>query len=163
MTTQKKYHDLVLIDKNNEENDFGKKKLMSVLLLFLVGVGIGGGVISVLSKEGVTQAKPTILPASYDNNSVLLQEITPTVLQPITNAEASSSSGCSIESLGRNPVGQGCSVDGGEGVSISETPANGFMSVTGLSDLTASNKKEIKKTNINTNQDTGITNILDLQ
>jgi hypothetical protein len=165
MTTQKKYRDLVLIDNNIEPNHFSKKKLMSVLLLFLIGVGIGSLIVSVLGKGKIVerpQVKPTISSISADNRSSLQEIASKTSLQSITNTAISSraSSGCSIESLGRNPVGQGCSVDGGGDVSSSEIPANVSTNITTPHHLTPSKEKTEKTT---TNQETGLTNILDLQ
>jgi hypothetical protein len=156
MTTPPKYHDLVLLDdSNSEKNASDSRKLLFIVSLFLLGVVLGATVISLLHGGGDAQVATTPLSSSKNTDSLSkLQVIVPTVLQPIAemNDPASNvSAGCSIESLGRNAVEQGCAVDDYKEDSTG---------VAGLDSLTSSNDS-IDKTK--PPESDGVTNILDLQ
>lgn len=156
MATPSKYHDLVLLDDSNrEKNTLDSRKLLFIFSLFILGVVLGAVVISLL--HGGRDTPVATSPLSSDKNTdslSKLQEIVPTVLQPIAEVKdpaSNVSAGCSIESLGRNTVEQGCAVD-----DYKEDSAG----VTGLDSLTSSSDR-VDKTTAPDND--GVTNILDLQ
>ena len=153
METQKKYHDLVLLDKNNGTEQIVVKKVIFIFLLFLAGIVIGALLISFLhNKNKLTpQALSVIEPLPIGNITNSLQEVASPKLQAITTITAPSSKtdGCSVESLGRN-VTEGCSVD-----DYAEPPVN-----TSLETLVA---PESPINGMDTPTKSGVTNILDLQ
>ena len=161
MATQKKYHDLVILDRENTEARQTKaKKLVSGILFFIIGVFIGALLISVLNNEntGLTQVSPITIHSSPSNDS----DIAPitTELQSITSITPSSEkSGCGIESLGRNSL-EGCSSD-----AFTETPLDATKTnAAEVSDINSldDTPKDIPSDNDST-LDSGVTNILDLQ
>ena len=153
METQKKYHDLVLIDENNETKQLVIKKLVLIFLLFFIGVVVGAFLISLLhNKNKLTAQIIPIKKVSMGSS----QRKTPPIsseLQSITALVPSETEGCSIESLGRN-IKEGCFVD-----EYSEKPAlksdNKKIGVTNLDKLTTSISATTKSSDM--------TNILDLQ
>ena len=61
MATQKKYHDLVILDRENTgAKQIKAKKLVSGILFFIVGAFIGAFLISALNNKntGLTQITP---------------------------------------------------------------------------------------------------------
>ena len=155
METQKKYHDLVLIDENNETKQFVMKRLVFIFLLFFAGIVIGAFLISLLHNKN----KLTTQVISTKESLIGSQKIIPPIgseLQPITTLAPSETDGCSIESLGRN-VAEGCSVDEYSENAIDLKSDNKEIGATNLDELT---------TPVSDTKDTGasgVTNILDLQ
>jgi len=162
MATQKKYHNLVLLDEASEVSQLDIKKPMFILFLFLAGIVIGGVFISLLYEEHYRTAQilPTSLSSSTDSVSdIQPQKIAPAKLQSITEMlpVSDKSSGCSIESLGRNTVEKGCSVDDYKEEPIGTALTDSSAKVTGLDGL----GKTLNKTD--EAEVGGITNILDLK
>jgi hypothetical protein len=163
MATQKKYHNLVLLDEASEASQLDIKKLVSILFLFLVGIVIGAVFISFLYEEQykMLQPQPTSLSASTDS-LIQTQEVASGKLQSITELTPVSdkSSGCSIESLGRNTVEKGCSVDDYKEIPADTALIDSSIATTGLDGLISS-EDTVKKTDDSAVE--GITNILDLK
>ncbi len=167
MEIQKKYHDLVLLDESNGVNQFVMKKTAFIFLLFFFGIVIGAFLISILHNKNklTTQTISIIEPKANVTN--FSQEIVPSSsseLQGITAITASSSKtdGCSVESLGRN-LTEGCSVDDYTEIPIDKKPDNTATSVTSLDGL-ISPEDNIKDAGSSVSEeDAGVTNILDLQ
>jgi len=159
METQKRYHDLVLLDDNNESKQIVTKKLFFIFLLFLVGVVIGALLISLLHNKNKLTAQAVSTTGSIGNITGELQEIAPPELQSITTITTPSSKkdGCSIESLGRNLV-EGCSVD-----DYAEMPAELDNTAVGMTKLDILSAPENTANNVDIPSVGGVTNILDLQ
>jgi len=164
MATQKKYHHLVLLDEASKASQLDIKKLLSILFLFLAGIIIGGVFISFLYEEHyrTAQTLPVSLPSSMASvTDIQSQEIAPAELLPITEIlpVSDKSSGCSIESLGRNAVDKGCSVEDfkEEEVAIEAALPDSSVNITGLDGLReTSNKTDDAEVG-------GITNIFNLK
>jgi hypothetical protein len=156
MATQKKYHNLVLLDEASEASQLDIKKLL-IFFLFLVGIVIGGVFISLLYEEPYRTAQ--VLPTTNSVSDIQPQEIAPVELQSITEMlpVSDKSSGCSIESLGRNTVDKSCSVDDYKEEPIDTALTDSSADVTGLDRL----GKTLNKTD--EAEVRGITNILDLK
>ena len=160
METQKRYHNLVLLDDNNEGKQIVTKKLFFIFLLFLAGLVIGALLISLLHNKNKLTAQAISTTESIANITGELQEIAPPDLQSITTIIPSSEKdGCSIESLGRN-IAQGCSVD-----DYAETPLESDKTTTDITKLnTLSTPKDTtNKVDTPSKSKGDVTNILDLQ
>jgi hypothetical protein len=157
MTTPPKYHDLVLLDESNREGKYSDgKKIFFIFSLFFLGVVVGAVIISLLHGGDMeTQAAINPLSISKSNDSISVpQEIVPTTLQPIAavnDPTPNALTGCSIESLGRNTVEQGCAVDDYK---------EDVTGVTGLDNLNSLGNNADKTKTL---ENDGVTNILDLQ
>jgi hypothetical protein len=166
METQKKYHDLVLLDESGETNQLDIIKSISVAFLFIAGIAVGAIFISLLYQEdyAMTQALSTTASPISSINGLSTQDIAPMELQSITEAAIVTSpkaSGCSIESLGRNMPEQGCSANDYKDVAVEDALDSAPTGVTELGDLSPAGGGLIKT---DVPQDTGgVTNILDLQ
>jgi hypothetical protein len=169
METQKKYHNLVLLDENNATKQFVMKKLTFIFLLFLFGIVIGALFISFMHNKNklTTQVISVIEPLPRANIADSLQAIVPSSLSELQGITAITPSlfktdGCSVESLGRN-LSEGCSVDDYVETPIDTKPDNSETDVTPLDGLI------ILEENINdagrsvNEENAGVTNILDLQ
>jgi len=161
MATQKKYHDLVILDHENVgAKQISAKKLISGILFFIIGIFIGALLISVLNNKNsslITQAPPVTTQPSSPNSS----DIAPitTELQSITSITPSAKEGgCGIESLGRNNP-EGCSAD-----AFTETPLNPTEdSATEVTDLNFLDTPDDNTIENNSAPESGVTNILDLK
>jgi hypothetical protein len=166
METPKKYHDLVLLDESGETNQLNIIKSISIVFLFIVGIAIGAIFISLLYQENyaITQAIFRTAPPIDNINASSTQDIAPMELQSITGDAIIASpktSGCSIESLGRNMSDQGCFVNDYKDVAVEDAADSVPAGVTELDNLSPAVEGLIK---IDVPQDTGsVTNILDLQ
>ncbi|RTZ64621.1 MAG: hypothetical protein DSZ29_05340 [Aquificaceae bacterium] len=160
MATQKKYHDLVILDHENVgAKQISAKKLISGILFFIIGIFIGALLISILNNKNsslITQAPPVTTQSSSSNGS----DIAPitTELQSITSITPSAKEGgCGIESLGRNNP-EGCSAD-----AFTETPLNPTEdSTTEVTDLNFLDTPD-NTVESNSAPESGMTNILDLK
>ncbi|MCK5918950.1 MAG: hypothetical protein KAG34_11010 [Cocleimonas sp.] len=162
MTTQKKYHNLVLLDKSSAEHQQDVSKPISVAFLFIAGIAVGAIFISLLYEDyAVSQVTSTAtLSSLHSISDSSTQEITPMELQSITEtttAISAKSLGCSIESLGRNIPEQGCSADDYKDIAVNSEPDNA-TGITSLGNLPPSEGGLIKTDTLQ-----GVTNILDLQ
>ena len=165
MATQKKYHNLVLLDESAEANQPDVIKTISVAFLFVAGVAVGAIFISLLYEDyAASRLDSTATLSSIDSMSdSVTQEMAPMELQSITETSIASSpksSGCSIESLGRNTPEKGCSVDDYKEVAA-DSGLGDATGITSLGDLSSGDGGLIKT---DATKDSGaITNILDLQ
>ena len=165
MATQKKYHNLVLLDESTEVNQPDVIKIMSVAFLFIAGIIVGAIFISHLYKDYApsrsgSMARLSSIDRMSDSDT---QETAPMELQSITETATTSSlksSGCSIESLGRNALETGCSVDDYKEVATDRKPSDA-TGITSLGDLSTSDGGLIKTDAVK--ESGAVTNILDLQ
>jgi len=162
MATQKKYHDLVILEnKNTGAKQVNAKKLISGILFFLIGIFLGAFLVAVLDNKNseLSQTPPSIIQPSLPSTSDT--SLRTTEIQSITSITTTSGkSGCGIESLGRNNP-EGCSAD-----SFTETPLEATEN--NSSEITDLNFIDTPKDSVNDNNtvstpDSGVTNILDLQ
>lgn len=148
MDTQKKYHDLVILDDDNGLNETDPKKITSAILLLLSGIFIGALLVSLLNLKQEERSNPRLSPLTSNAPSTIK-------LQSITT-ETEGSSGCGIESLGRNAEQeQGCSADAFSQTSLNEM----VQEETNLSEL----NKNIKEGSLLSNDVKVQTNISDLK
>lgn len=166
MATQKKYHNLVLLDESADANQSEVTKPFSVAFLFVAGIAVGAIFISLLyENNAISRSASTTatLPSPDGMSDSSIEEIAPTELQSITDTaivSSPASSGCSIESLGRNLPEAGCSVDDYKEVATDNESGNA-IGITELGDLSPSSGGLIKTDVL---QGSGsVTNILDLQ
>ena len=167
MATQKKYHNLVLLDESAEANQSDVIKTISVAFLFVAGIAVGAIFISLLYEDyAASRLDSTATLSSIDSMSgggSATQEMAPMELQSITETSIASSpksSGCSIESLGRNMPEKGCSVDDYKEVAA-DSGLGDATGITSLGDLSSGEGGLIKTDAVKENG--AITNILDLQ
>jgi hypothetical protein len=165
MATQKKYHNLVLLDETAEVNQPDVIKKISVAFLFVAGIAVGAIFTSLLYEDYAVSRSDSMATLSSINSmsDSATQEMAPMELQSITEkaiASSPKSSGCSIESLGRNTTEKGCSVDDYKEVAA-DSGLGDTTGITSLGDLSSDDGGLIKTDAV---KDSGaITNILDLQ
>ncbi|HFC91401.1 MAG TPA: hypothetical protein ENJ51_01165 [Leucothrix mucor] len=165
MTTQKKYHNLVLLDESAEANQPDVIKIISGAFLFVTGIAVGAIFISHLYEDYAASRSGSMatLSSIEHTSDLATQKTAPVELQSITETAVASSlksSGCSIESLGRNAPETGCSVDDYKEVAA-DRELGDATGITSLGDLSTSDGGLIKT---DAPKDSGtVTNILDLQ
>lgn len=111
MATQKKYHDLVILDENSNAQEIGFKKFILGGLLFISGILVGAIFVTLLNNHNINQSiTDSEITTITQPNPVTQTADEEPQLQSITGAGTSNDeAGCGITSLQENP--EGCSAD----------------------------------------------------